>query len=140
MPPVVAIALLFKDHVFSVPTSPNAIWPYFLRFYATCTGRGELSARQMHLARFLRSLLRLADEYGVAVVITNQVVAQVRYDFALYITVQSSTPSVLYLYTYMDSGVRLFYCNRVLCGAVWHCLVSCSVLVQDCNLLPDSSG
>lgn len=26
------------------------------------SGRGELSARQMHLARFLRSLLRLADE------------------------------------------------------------------------------
>ncbi|KEI38704.1 uncharacterized protein L969DRAFT_87939 [Mixia osmundae IAM 14324] len=25
-------------------------------------GRGELSARQTHLARFLRSLLRLADE------------------------------------------------------------------------------
>ncbi|XP_043227565.1 DNA repair protein RAD51 homolog 1 [Amphibalanus amphitrite] len=41
------------------------------------TGRGELSARQMHLARFLRMLLRLADEFGVAVVITNQVVAQV---------------------------------------------------------------
>jgi DNA repair protein RAD51 len=40
-------------------------------------GRGELSARQMHLARFLRLLLRLADEYGVAVVVTNQVVAQV---------------------------------------------------------------
>ncbi|XP_033125944.1 DNA repair protein RAD51 homolog B-like [Anneissia japonica] len=41
------------------------------------SGRGELAARQMHLARFLRTLLRLADEYGVAVVITNQVVAQV---------------------------------------------------------------
>lgn len=41
------------------------------------SGRGELSARQMGLARFLRNLLRLADEYGVAVVITNQVVAQV---------------------------------------------------------------
>lgn len=41
------------------------------------SGRGELSARQMHLSRFLRSLLRLADEFGVAVVITNQVVAQV---------------------------------------------------------------
>jgi DNA repair protein RAD51 len=27
----------------------------------------------MHLSRFLRSLLRLADEFGVAVVITNQV-------------------------------------------------------------------
>jgi len=41
------------------------------------SGRGELSARQMHLARFLRMLLRLADEFGVAIVITNQVVAQV---------------------------------------------------------------
>ncbi|KAL5238756.1 hypothetical protein ACI65C_006166 [Semiaphis heraclei] len=41
------------------------------------SGRGELSARQNHLARFLRMLLRLADEFGVAVVITNQVVAQV---------------------------------------------------------------
>lgn len=41
------------------------------------SGRGELSARQMHLAKFLRGLMRLADEFGVAVVITNQVVAQV---------------------------------------------------------------
>ncbi|TIC04696.1 hypothetical protein E3Q17_00170 [Wallemia mellicola] len=41
------------------------------------SGRGELSARQMHLAKFLRNLMRLADEYGIAVVITNQVVAQV---------------------------------------------------------------
>ncbi|KAG0182944.1 recombinase rad51 [Apophysomyces sp. BC1021] len=40
-------------------------------------GRGELAARQMHLAQFLRHLQRLADEFGVAVVITNQVVAQV---------------------------------------------------------------
>ncbi|CAK9808999.1 DNA repair protein RAD51 homolog 1 [Anthophora plagiata] len=41
------------------------------------SGRGELSARQNHLGRFLRMLLRIADEHGVAVVITNQVVAQV---------------------------------------------------------------
>lgn len=41
------------------------------------SGRGELANRQMHLARFLRMLLRLADEFGVAVMITNQVVAQV---------------------------------------------------------------
>lgn len=50
----------------------------FLQLYRTdYSGRGELSARQQHLARFLRMLLRLADEYGVAVVITNQVVASV---------------------------------------------------------------
>lgn len=41
------------------------------------SGRGELSERQMHMARFLRTLQRIADEFGVAVVITNQVVAQV---------------------------------------------------------------
>ncbi|KAI5180890.1 DNA repair protein RAD51 [Nematocida sp. AWRm80] len=40
-------------------------------------GRGELSVRQVHLGKFLRMLLRLSDEFGVAVVITNQVVAQV---------------------------------------------------------------
>ncbi|XP_055371741.1 DNA repair protein RAD51 homolog A [Condylostylus longicornis] len=40
-------------------------------------GRAELAPRQMHLARFLRLLLRLADEFGVAVLITNQVVASV---------------------------------------------------------------
>lgn len=41
------------------------------------SGRGELAARQMHLGKFLRALQRLADEFGVSVVITNQVVAQV---------------------------------------------------------------
>lgn len=74
-------------------------------FRTDYSGRGELSARQMALAQFLRTLMRLADEvrvcvcarehrshvyafpplttllvalqFGVAVVITNQVVAQV---------------------------------------------------------------
>lgn len=41
------------------------------------SGRGELSARQMHVAKFMRTLQRLADEFGIAIVITNQVVAQV---------------------------------------------------------------
>lgn len=41
------------------------------------SGRGELAARQMHMAKFLRQLARLADEFGCAVVITNQVVANV---------------------------------------------------------------
>ncbi|KAK8793383.1 hypothetical protein WA158_004742 [Blastocystis sp. Blastoise] len=44
-------------------------------FRTDYTGRGELSNRQQSLAQFLRQLQRLADEYGVAVVITNQVVA-----------------------------------------------------------------
>ena len=38
-------------------------------------GRGELSDRQIQLGQFLRQLTRLGEEFGVAVVITNQVVA-----------------------------------------------------------------
>jgi DNA repair protein RAD51 len=38
-------------------------------------GRGELSERQMQMAQFLRQLTRLAEEFGVAVFMTNQVVA-----------------------------------------------------------------
>uniref|UniRef100_A0A0K0DRD3 DNA repair protein RAD51 homolog n=1 Tax=Angiostrongylus cantonensis TaxID=6313 RepID=A0A0K0DRD3_ANGCA len=40
-------------------------------------GRGELASRQMALSKMMRLLIKLADEFGVAVVITNQVVAQV---------------------------------------------------------------
>ena len=39
------------------------------------SGRSELAARQMHLGKFLRSLTNIAEEFGVAVVLTNQVVA-----------------------------------------------------------------
>ncbi|KAH9821850.1 putative DNA repair protein RAD51 [Melampsora americana] len=38
-------------------------------------GRAELADRQAHLARFLRTLLSLAEQFGVAVVITNQVMS-----------------------------------------------------------------
>ena len=44
-------------------------------FRTDYTGRGELSTRQQNLAQFLRGLQKLADEFGVAVVVTNQVVA-----------------------------------------------------------------
>ncbi|CEL92123.1 unnamed protein product [Vitrella brassicaformis CCMP3155] len=40
-------------------------------------GRGQLADRQGHLCQFLRKLQRMADEFGVAVVYTNQVVATV---------------------------------------------------------------
>jgi DNA repair protein RAD51 len=36
-------------------------------------GRGQLSDRQVQLGRFLRMLQRLADEFGVSVVVSNQV-------------------------------------------------------------------
>uniref|UniRef100_A0A0N4ZMW4 DNA repair protein RAD51 homolog n=1 Tax=Parastrongyloides trichosuri TaxID=131310 RepID=A0A0N4ZMW4_PARTI len=38
-------------------------------------GRGELADRQCCLGKFLRHLLRLADEFGVAILMTNQVSA-----------------------------------------------------------------
>ena len=44
-------------------------------FRTDFSGRGELSERQAQLAQFLRQLTRLAEEFGIAVVITNQVVA-----------------------------------------------------------------
>ncbi|KAI3382718.1 hypothetical protein SNEBB_006912 [Seison nebaliae] len=40
-------------------------------------GRGELADRQQSLARFMRLLQKLSYEFGVAVVVTNQVVANV---------------------------------------------------------------
>uniref|UniRef100_A0A0A9WJ76 DNA repair protein RAD51 1 n=1 Tax=Lygus hesperus TaxID=30085 RepID=A0A0A9WJ76_LYGHE len=52
------------------------------------SGRGELSARQTHLAKFLRALQRIADEFGVSVVITNQVVAQVDGGMAAFVSEQ----------------------------------------------------
>ncbi|KAF7784644.1 hypothetical protein Agabi119p4_809 [Agaricus bisporus var. burnettii] len=39
------------------------------------SGRGELSSRQNHLGKFLRTLQRLADEFGIAVLVTNQVMS-----------------------------------------------------------------
>jgi len=44
-------------------------------FRTDYTGRGELAERQQALNQFLRKLQRIADEHGVAVVITNQVMS-----------------------------------------------------------------
>jgi len=44
-------------------------------FRSEYVGRGELSARQQMLGRFMRELLQLCDVFGVAAVITNQVVS-----------------------------------------------------------------
>lgn len=43
------------------------------------SGRGELSARQNHLARFLRMLLRLADEVNLKFVLYNLILKFVCY-------------------------------------------------------------
>jgi RecA/RadA recombinase len=46
-------------------------------FRVEFSGRGELSERQVKLAGHVRELVRLAAEFNVAVVVTNQVVADV---------------------------------------------------------------
>ena len=39
------------------------------------SGRAELANRQMAMAKFLRALLKIADSFGVAVILTNMVIA-----------------------------------------------------------------
>jgi DNA repair protein RAD51 len=46
-------------------------------FRSDYSGRGELADRQQNLSKFLRLLQRISDEFGAAVVITNQVIANV---------------------------------------------------------------
>ncbi|KAI8085884.1 DNA repair protein RAD51 [Gilbertella persicaria] len=70
---LIQAAAMMSEARFSVLIVDSAMHLYRTDF----AGRGELAARQTHLAQFLRQLQRLADEFGVAVVITNQVVAQV---------------------------------------------------------------
>ena len=65
---LVAAASMMADSRFALVIVDSATALYRTEF----NGRGELSARQIHLGRFLRGLQRLADEYGVAVLITNQ--------------------------------------------------------------------
>lgn len=60
---------LMHDTRFAVLIVDSATALYRTEFQ----GRGELSSRQVSLGRFLRGLQKLADEFGVAVVVTNQV-------------------------------------------------------------------
>ena len=68
---------------FAVSLSPSplpSIGHHHLHAHASfcrCLYLPSLYFCRMHLGKFLRALLRMADEYGVAVLITNQVVAQV---------------------------------------------------------------
>lgn len=66
----VAAAIMAQDrYALLVVDSATAL------FRTDYTGRGELSERQIQMGLFLRQLTRLAEEFGVAVFITNQVVA-----------------------------------------------------------------
>lgn len=66
-------AAMMAEHRFALIIVDSATHCYRTDY----AGRGELASRQQHLARFLRMLQKISDIYGVAVVITNQVVAQV---------------------------------------------------------------
>lgn len=66
-------AAMMSEHRYSLIVVDSATHLYRTDF----VGRGELASRQQHLARFLRMLQRMSEVYGVACVITNQVVAQV---------------------------------------------------------------
>ncbi|KAK3281355.1 recombinase rad51 [Cymbomonas tetramitiformis] len=68
---LVAAAGMMAESRFSLCIIDSATANYRTEY----NGRGELSSRQMHLGRFLRTLQRIADEFGVAVLVTNQVVA-----------------------------------------------------------------
>ena len=64
---------LMCEHKFSLLIVDSATALYRTDY----TGRGELSNRQMNLAKFLRNLQKIADEHKIVVVVTNQVVATV---------------------------------------------------------------
>jgi len=66
-------AAIMSEHRYALIIVDSATHLYRTDFM----GRGELANRQQHLARFLRMLQRMSEVYGVACVITNQVVAQV---------------------------------------------------------------
>lgn len=70
---LVSAASLMADSRFALIVVDSATALYRSEY----NGRGELSARQIHLGRFLRALQKIADESGVAIVITNQVVANI---------------------------------------------------------------
>lgn len=68
-----ASALLSQDHyALVVVDSATAL------YRTDYSGRGQLADRQTHLGRFLRGLQGIADQFGVAVVITNQVISACR--------------------------------------------------------------
>ena len=69
-------------------------------------GRGELSERQMSLGQFLRQLTRMAEEFGIAVVLTNQVVAD---PGAMSFSKDNNKPIGQYLYLYMSVYIVVYF-------------------------------
>ncbi len=94
---LMAAASMMADSRFSLIIVDSVTALYRVEYQ----GRGELSARQISLGRFLRSLQRLADEYGCAVVVTNQVSTHKQYAlesmprFSMYKPSRSSREALL---------------------------------------------
>ncbi len=65
---LIAAASMMSDARFALIVVDSVTALYRVEY----VGRGELAARQNSLGRFLRALQRLADEFGCAVVVTNQ--------------------------------------------------------------------
>jgi DNA repair protein RAD51 len=68
---LIVAASLFAETRFSCIIVDSATALYRSEY----NGRSELNARQNHLCRFLRGLQKLADEFGLIAVVSNQVVA-----------------------------------------------------------------
>merc|ERR1711933_254564 len=68
---LVTAASLMADSRFALLIVDSVIALYRIEY----PGRGELNARQIHLGGFLRALQKIAEDRGAAIVITNQVVA-----------------------------------------------------------------
>jgi DNA repair protein RadA len=71
--------MILVDHVRSIVRQHNVglviVDSLLAHFRAEFPGRENLAERQQKLGRHIADLLRLADAYGVAVVVTNQVMA-----------------------------------------------------------------
>ncbi len=68
---LVACAAKMVDEPFALLIVDSIMAP----FRCDYSGRGELSERQQHLAKVLNRLQKLSEEYNVAVLLTNQVMA-----------------------------------------------------------------
>jgi len=80
-------AKLFSEHRYALIIIDSATAHYRTDY----VGRSELSERQQHLAQFMRKLMSLALEFGIAAVVTNQVVSNPQSGGGMYQT-QDKTP------------------------------------------------
>ena len=121
---LLAAASMMADSRFALMIIDSATALYRTEF----NGRGELSARQIHLGRFLRSLQRLADEFGIAVVITNQVHRQDFGPLSPLCGIDSSKP---YVHRSIHIWHRSASDNSICCYCVFSDIL-CRMLAMRC--------